>query len=295
MSRARAAFVLTACSALALLASAAAPLACGSSATTAILAPITGITVRAEDVTVGLGCGPGNSQIFRYAVIVFGRNPANLTAFDTYLAGQIYDCFSDGLLVNLPASAGSTDYHLQVYAYSAASYQAATDAKIRAAVLNPATLPATNPTFSTTCTATEIPEVQSLAVCEPLVVGAGAVGVTPPPATIDLAAKSFAIGDGGTATCDVDYTTVRYRATPSVSGAPGMAGDITNVPCSHLTANGVEPVTIAISPAVAPASYLIEVALLRADGSALGQTTCSADTSPGLTSSAVCQPLQPIP
>ena len=276
---------LTPALALAFFVSVAAPLACGSSAATATLLPITGITVRAETLTADLGCGPANAQIFKYAVVVFGKNPNGLAVFDTYIASNVYDCFSDGQFVNLPPSGGVTDYMLQIYAYSAASYQAAGgDAAVRAAVLNPLTLPATNPTYTTKCSATEIGDVQALAVCDPLSLGAGAVG-TVAPATVTLSARSFPHGDGGTASCDGEYATVRYRATPM----GGTAGPITDVRCSHLTANGVEPVTISISPAVAPSHYRIEVALLRDDGSLLGQTTCAADTSPGLSSSAVCQ------
>jgi hypothetical protein len=287
VSRVRAAFVLTACSALALLASGAsgaAGLGCGSSDATAILVPITGVTVRAESITTGLGCGRASNQIFKYAVVVFGPNPMALGTFDTPLAGNVYDCFSDGLFVNLPATAGSTDYRLSVYAYNAQAYEAATDAKIRAALsgANAATLAATSPTFTTTCSATEIPDVQSLAVCQPLVAGAGGVGAPVMPATLNLPAASFATGDGGTATCDIHYATVRYRAKPS----QGAAGAITDVACGQVPSTG-----IAIAPVVAPATYGIEVALLRADGSVLGQTTCSADTSPGLISSAVCRPL----
>jgi hypothetical protein len=286
VSRART-LLLPIASISALLVSVAAPLACGSSAATATLLPITGITVRAENLTVGLGCGHANSQIFRYALVVFGRNPSATNTFDVYIASNIYDCFSDGMFVDLPASGGNTDYMLQVYAYNEANYLAAGDAKIRAAVANPTTLPATNPTYTTTCTATEIGDVQALAVCQPLQIGPSGVGAPLPPATVTLAAGSFARGDSGTASCDGEYATVRYRATPS----GGTAGAITDVRCSHLTAKGVEPVTISISPAVAPASYLIEVALLRDDGSVLGQTTCSAETSPGLLSAAVCQPI----
>jgi hypothetical protein len=288
--RVRAARLLTACSALALLASGvsgAAGLGCGSSAATTILVPITGVTVRAESITGGLGCGRGSTQIFKYAVVVFGPNPMAIGAlgsFDTPLASNVFDCFSDGLFVNLPATAGSTDYKLSVYAYSAQAYEAATDAKIRAALAgtDAATLAATSPTFTTTCSATEIPDVQSLAACQPLVAGAGGVGAPVMPATVTLSAASFAAGDGGTATCDIHYATVRYRAKPS----QGDAGAITDVACGQVPATG-----IAITPVVAPTTYTIEVALLRADGNAFGQTTCSADTSPGLISSAVCRPL----
>ena len=260
-------------------------LGCGSSAATTVLVPITGITVRAESLTADLGCGTANAQIFKYAVVVLGKNPNGLGAFDTYIASNVYDCFSDGQFVNLPASGGVTDYALQIYAYSAASYQAVGDAAVRAAVLNPGALPATNPTYSTTCTATEIGDVQALAVCQPLALGAGAVVGTAAPASVTLGAGRFPHGDGGTASCDGEYATVRYRATPM----GGTAGPITDVRCSHLTANGVEAVTITISPAVAPTTYGIEIALLRADGSLFGETTCAAQTSPGLSSSAVCQ------
>jgi hypothetical protein len=259
-------------------------LGCGGSATTTTLVPITGITVRAESLTADLGCGTGNAQIFKYAAVVLGKNPNGLGAFDTYIASNVYDCFSDGQFVNLPASGGVTDYALQIYAYSASSYQAAGDAAVRAAALNPGALPATNPTYSTTCTATEIGDVQSLAVCRPLSVGAGAVG-TAAPASVTVGAGKFPHGDGGTASCDGEYATLRYRATPM----GGAAGPITDVRCSHLTANGVEPVTITISPAVAPTTYKVEIALLREDGSVFGQTTCAAETSPGLSSPAVCQ------
>ena len=264
--------------------------ACGSSDTTATLVPITGITVRAENLTANLGCGLGDSQVFKYAVIVFGRNPNAFNTFDVYVASNVYDCFSDGQFVDLPPSAGVTDYQLQIFAYSSASYQAAGgDAGVRAAAANPVTLPATHPTYTTKCTATEVGDVQALAACDPLSLGASAVTLDAgsAAATVTLSAAHFARGDAGTASCDGEYATVRYRATPS-GGTPGA---ITDVRCSHVTANGVEPVTIMISPAVAPAAYSIEIALLRADGSALGQTMCSAQTSPGLTSSAVCQPL----
>ena len=160
---------------------------------------------------------------------------------------------------------------------------------MRAAVLNPTTLPLTNPTYTTTCSATEYGDVQSLAACKPLALGASAIGTPPPPATVTLGAGSFPLGDSGVASCDREYATVRYRATPM--GGAGTPGPITDVRCSALTKNGVEAVTIAISPAVAPSTYRVEVALLRADGKSFGQTICTAETSPSLSSSAVCQPL----
>jgi hypothetical protein len=253
-------------------------LACSSTGTSDTLTPITGITVRAETLTANRGCGRGPTQIFKYAVAVFGRNETNLATFDKWLAGGVYDCFTDAQFVNVPASAGSFDFSLQVFAYNAAAYEAAGDANVRAAALNPSNLPRTNPTLSTTCTAQEVDQVQSLAACQPLTAGTGAIGTEPQPASVVLSPASFATAAGGTVLCGASYTTVRYRA--DVGGTPGTT--TTDAPCTS---------TITITPAVAPASYTIQVALLRSDGTVLGQTSCGAETSPGLTSSAACKPL----
>jgi hypothetical protein len=293
------------------------PAACGSTAGTDTLPPITGIVVPAEALTTGHGCGRNATQIFKYLVVVYGVNPAdanlppNEQRRDEFLASNVYDCFADGQFVELPASGGSARYALQVYVYNAAAYDAAGgDAAImgktarlasaRAALLNDggaaeretiqtelAALPATNPTFNTTCAATQSADVQSLAVCDPLRPGASAVGTTAATATVVLSAASFPAPDGGTVTCDDQYTTVRYRF-----GTGGTLSAPVEARCSHVTANGLEPLVITVSQAVAPASYVFEVALLRNDASALGLTTCTAQTSAGLTSSATCAPIR---
>jgi len=256
------------------------PIGCGSTSASDTLSPITGITVRAETLTAGRGCGRAPTQIFKYAVAVFGRNPNDLAKLDTWVAGGVYDCFTDAQFVNVPSSGGSFDYSLQVFAYNEAAYRAAGDAEVKAAALNPSNLPRTNPTLTTTCTAQELDQVQSLAACQPLVIGAGgagAAGTPAQPASVVLSAASFATAAGGTVLCDSSYTMVRYRAD-----ANGTPGTTTDTRCNT---------TITISPAVAPASYAIQVALLRSDGTVVGETTCGAETSPGLTSSATCQPI----
>lgn len=243
--------------------------------------PITGVLVRAETLTRGRGCGVGANQIFKYAAVVLGRNPSS-SAFDVFLAGNVYDCFADGQFVGLPASGGLFDYTLQIYAYNELAYRAAGDAAIRAAATNPAQLPTTNPTFTTTCQATQLKLAQALAVCQPLTVGSGAAIA---PATVSFSTATFTGAEGGIVTCGSEFAGVRYRA--SVNGA---AGAVTESPCRP--AGSAEPLTVRITPAVAPASYVIDVELLRADGTVLGRTTCGAETSPGLSSSAVCKPLQ---
>lgn len=252
-------------------------LGCSSTGGSDTLTPITGITVRAETLTAGRGCGTSGAQIFKYAVVVFGKN-AQSGKFDVPVANGVYDCFTDAQFVNVPSSAGSFDYDLHVFAYTAQAYQAAGDAKVKAAALDPSSLPQTNPSLATTCTAQELDQVQSLAVCEPLTAGSAAVGGPSQPASVVLSLASFATAAGQSLACDSSYTTVRYRA--DVGGTPGAT--TTDVRCNT---------TVTISPAVAPTVYAIQVALLRSDGTVAGETTCSADTSPGLTSSAACKPL----
>jgi hypothetical protein len=258
--------------------------ACSGTSGSDTVVPITGVTVRAETLTDGRGCGREATQVFKYAAVVLGKNPSG-GAFDTLVAGNVFDCFSDGQFVELPASGGSFEYSIQIYAYNEAAFVAAGEAQVRDAVRNPTNLPRTNPTFTTTCSAVQLELVQSLAVCQPLVVGVSGVGAQPAPATVVLGATTFPGPEGGVVTCETDYTSVRFR---SIVG--GVTSEITEARCATLSP-GLQPYTITISPAAAPASYVIEVALLRGDGTVLGQTTCGAETSPGLTSTAVCKPL----
>lgn len=286
-------------------------IACGSSASSDTLVPITGIVVRAETLTTGRGCGIAPTQVFKYVAVVFGVNPADANKagvdqrHDEFVAANVYDCFTDGLFVDLPVSGGSTTYEVQVFAYNKAAYDIArgdpargdelkgiaTRLQVnRSALVNdggPADriaimqdlerLKATNPTYTTKCNALEIQSVQSLAICDPLAVGGEGLGVKAAPATITLSAASFTTAKGTVVRCNEDYTTVKYRSGPS-----GVFGAATDAPCTS---------AITISPAAAPASWVIEVALIRSDMMVLGQTTCGAETSPGLTSPAVCKPI----
>jgi hypothetical protein len=102
-----------------------------------------------------------------------------------------------------------------------------------------------------------------------------------------LPAASFKGPDGGVYSCDVDFASVRYRV-----GVDGRFGDPTTSLCSQPTPSGPTPFVITLSPAAAPAALVIELAMLRKDGSLLAQTRCSADTSPGLSSTAACTPAQ---
>lgn len=276
-------------------------LGCSSTGGSETIVPVTGIMLRAESLTTGRGCGRGATQIFKYAVVVLGRDPAKIPETGELpdptlpIAGSLFDCFADGSFVDLPQAGGSNVYTLHVFAYNEAAYRAAGgDATIRGSATSasdPArrdgalsALLATNPTYTTTCDAHQVDLVQALAVCAPLGVGGGA---TATPAVVQLSLGSIDRTGGMPARCDVDFTTVRSRYRVG-SGAPSETSELA---CSQVVAAERQPATITVSPATAPATYTFELALLRKDGTELGRTTCAADTSPGITSSAICRPL----
>jgi hypothetical protein len=161
-----------ACAAIALAVS---PLAvtgaCSSSAATTTFIPQTGIVVRAETLTSGVGCGTAATQIWKYVAVAV--NDADGTA----IAGSAYDCFADAVLVNLPASldGGGATFTVHVYAYDLTAFDAASatisTALARIPDVSTKVLPdlATSaPTYTTTCTVTEFANIQAVASCETL-------------------------------------------------------------------------------------------------------------------------------
>lgn len=290
-------------------------LACGSSSTETLFPPITGVTVRAESLTSGLGCGTGATQIFKYAVVV--STPVN-DAPPVYAASSLYDCFTDGTFVDLP-NIGIKKYDIKVYAYSRAAFTAAgadaiativnrmsanralilADAggpnELAAIAVDLSLLRRTNPTYSTTCSASQLALVQSLAACAPLKLGTtgldpadgGAAGAAAAASVILPLARFDKTGAPAGVTCDDQYVTVRT----TVRVGSGAASAPTDTRCSGLGDAGLTTTTITIAPAEAPASYAFTATLLRGDGTTLGATTCAAETSPGLKTTAVCQPL----
>ena len=256
--------------------------ACSGTSSTETITPVTGIVVRAESVTAGKGCGRSATQVFKYAVLVGKLDTTSPESFkpENRITENVFDCFADGTFVELTADAdGYGQYAVLVYAFNEAAWRAAGgDAAVLSAAGDPNTfVTKTNRTWSTKCDATQQLLVESVARCNPLSTSKAASSVA-------LALATFA-SPSGPLTCDKDYTKVIYRFSTN-GGAPTATSE---TPCSAGTP--VAPVTVQISPAVAPATYEFEVAPLRADGSVLGQTTCKATTSPGVGSSAECAPL----
>ncbi len=147
-------------------------LACGSTTAPPTFTPQTGIVVRSESLTSGIGCGTGSTQIFKYVAVAVDANHQASTA-------GVYDCFADGVLVNLQPTEIDTgfslDYTVYIYAFNKTAYTAS-QAKVAAAAAQPndsATVPKFNqsafdglsPTYTTSCTATEQGNIQVVAVC----------------------------------------------------------------------------------------------------------------------------------
>ncbi len=287
--------------------------ACSGSSSTSGIPPITGIVVRAETLTTGRGCGPGPTQLFKYAAVVYSFN-TDTKKFDQVVTGGLYDCFADGTFVELKPvdPAGGFTFELEVFGFTQAAY-AAQKPVIDAAGSDAVKLRAASPTWTTTCTATQQQDVQSLAVCAPL------VEVNPPEAQIVLATGAFPRADGGTATCgrtsgdagvdagadaDTDagedagddagedagadggtagpslsFLSVRVRA--SLGGAEVVPQ--TELPC---------PEAFVLRNAVPSGSYTLAVELLDGSGTAVGTTTCTAVATAGVQTAATCAPVQ---
>jgi hypothetical protein len=293
--------------------------ACSSTGSSAGVPPITGIVVRAETITNARGCGAANNQVFRYAAVVYGYDgqaknesevPDHLTVPRT---ANVFDCFTDGTFVQLSPVNGRLDFRVDVFVYNEPAYQAQKGTVDRATAPEPApwdpdagppppppalavkqSLESSLPTWTTTCFATQLQDVTVLAVCDPLAAGqSGIRGRAPadggaPTASVVLPLGAFPLVDGGALRCDDQFVKVRARARKS-----SKVGEPADLRCSKVGPEGtLVPTTFEVNPADAPATYAIDVALFRQDDSLVGQTVCRAVTSPGLTSSAVCDPVK---
>lgn len=289
--------------------------ACSGSGSSTGIPPITGIVIRAETLTTGRGCGRGENQLFKYAAIVYGYTEGPIDVKGSYrtpVTAGVYDCFADGTFVELPQTGGSFTFRLEVFAYSESAFVAAR-ATIEAAGTNGDALRATSPTWTTTCTATQLRDVQALAVCEPLVSGVA-------PASIILRTGAFSRADGlvsvcGRATTDggVDAGDAGdagdAAADASEAGADGGdGGDAgTSAGTTFLTvrakarANGAEvvpqtdiacPDTFVIANATVGAAYEIDVTLLDGVGATVGSTKCTAQAASGTETAATCPAIQ---
>jgi hypothetical protein len=269
----------------------------------------TGVIIRAESLTTGRGCGPNPGQVFKYAAVIFGQSKGG--GFRVPITGNVYDCFADGAFLELPLVNGSNQYRLEIRAFNRAAFD---DAREKLAGLTNLPGPkdagfaddpqgsspeleafeSTVATWTTTCTATQLPAVQSLAVCDGL--------EAPGPSRVIVATMSFPLEEGGIAACatppdagadagadasdaggaQVTFSVVRARTRTSSSD--GGASPQRDVACP-------EPFVETFPPE--PQNVTIDVVLLGgAAGGEVGRTTCTGETRPGVTVAAKCDPVR---
>ena len=147
---------LAACSLLALAACS------GTTDTTTTISPVTQVIVRTDALLVGHGCGTGDNQVYKYAATIFDA--------DKVPDGTgVYDCFADATFTNLTGSAtGDYTFTLRIQAFSASTYAAQAGAIAGAVAAKDANALDALATWKTGCSATQQPNVQVLAVCDPL-------------------------------------------------------------------------------------------------------------------------------
>jgi hypothetical protein len=163
--------------------------------------PITGIEINAATLTYGFGCGTGNDQVFMYAGVVSYTPQADANIPVTppeIVTSAVYDCFTNGLFSNLPASeAGTLDFTIQIFAFNAALFPPELSCANTLGGTTGVTCPGNTPrnvleftqqdaSWTTTCTATQVQGATVPAICGPLVLvkplpgdaGAGDAGVS---------------------------------------------------------------------------------------------------------------------
>ncbi len=295
--------------------------ACSGSSSTA-LPPTTGILIRAETLTAGHGCGRDPTQLFKYAVVVFGYggtgDPAARSSYTEAVTSNVFDCFSDGAFISLDPKNGSFTFRLEVYAFNEPAYAAARTT-IDTAGTDTTGLRGTSPTWTTECSATQQADVQALASCLPLAPGLSGLGGTAGATRITLATARFNLPNGAVASCGPD------PASPdggdgldggdggNGSGPDASDGDASSDASAPEAGAPVHFTTVRVRPRVnatvagpsvdlaCPAAYLadvapepvryeLDVALLDGKGNLVtnGQTVCTVTSVPGATSSAVC-------
>lgn len=288
-------------------------LACSSTSTTG-LPPVTGIIVRADTLIAGKGCGRGPTQVLKYAVLVNAAPDRSQP-----VTANLFDCFTDGIFISVPG--GDRVFYLDVFAYNEPAF-AAKGADIQRLV----ELDKTSPTWTTTCTATQQQNVQTLANCEPLTPGLGGLTTS---TQIALETARFTLPDGRVALCadadagvpdasidaeSQDAGDLDASAEAAVDGGEDATVDAA-VDAAEGGAHDAGPpvsfstgiVRIRIGPQILkqadfrcpnlfvtdvtshePLRYEVDVGLLDPSGQPVGQLTCSATTQPGQTSTAVC-------
>ena len=222
--------------------------------------------MRAQDLTAGAGCGTGPGQVYKYAAVLADPH-----------FGRVYDCFADAAFVNLPGTSDGGAYSLEVFLYDKAAYDANADFIESAAGASNAidALSQVPATWTTSCTATQTLNIQTVAQCLPKSAGGNGSMV--------IATDSFPLGDGGTLACNAGFNGVSAIVAGSAASTDGGA--------DGGTTNGVTcPTAITLGPFPPFSTATASVTLSQGLG-IVGTTTCRAAIFPSQTTTATCDPV----
>jgi hypothetical protein len=254
--------------------------ACGTTATTTGVTPITGIVIRSDSLVSGLGCGPGAHQVYKYVAAV-----ASDDAPTTYLYANAFNCYADGDFSTIPIpDSGNPSFTVMILALDKDAYDAQASSvdgifgKPQGDPTHPIAIAGIAPTWTTTCHATQQQSVAVLAVCDPL----AATTPPPPPADagsttrIQLDTASFPKADGGSFVCGTDFTTLRalFDQFPNQTGA---------IDC---------PAPLVIDPAKSNVTYHLDITLTKGTNTVAIASGCTATTTPGQTTTPTCPAFQ---
>ena len=247
----------------------------GTTTTTTAYTPITGVLVRSDALVSGIGCGTQPDQVFKYAAVVTQGNQT-LTIGGTGV-GMISDCFADAKFANLVAGPdGTLSFTVQIYAFSQESYLAQQAKGLDLAATDWTQLQKFQPTYKTSCRATQQQDVEVLAVCAPLHSGGAA--------SVRIDTTQFPTATGATLKCLDQGKPKDYATVQAFYSVNGIAGELAPVTC---------PEPVVVTPAAAPATYTVDLQLVDPTGvKVVGSVRCSATTIPGLESTATCTAAQ---
>jgi hypothetical protein len=251
------------------------------------------VVVRGSDVSRGLGCGTGATQVLEYAAVAARASAPGASAPEEIVGGGVFDCYADATFLRLPSTLANQALDIDIYLYnqvavSSGAFQAQRDA-LRAGPPSRAALEGAQPTWRSRCRVTYLPDVVTYASCDAPTVASAADASSGASVEVKLegltrGAEGAGAADAGAPfACGTDFAQARATFT-----ARGTTGETTGALDAALCTQG-----LLVSAAVAPASYALTVELLGVTGTVVGRTVCRASTSPNVATVAICEPVTP--
>jgi hypothetical protein len=134
-----------------------------STSSTATIAPVTGLEVRAEDALEGLGCGRGANEALRWGGVIFAAGS------ETPIAANLVECFADLVFHGLPRTDAAVDrYRIELVAFRESDWNAL-DPALQADLASgkPEAFARSNATWRTSCEGVQEQGFRREATCVP--------------------------------------------------------------------------------------------------------------------------------